>query len=284
MATVGFSARPLLEDKASEKQTPKSLYDVCMSLEVPLDGGGTVRVKISKYLNASSTPGKDSNGGPGLIALKQKLPKVAKYSGGAWNLPVGTDDPARRMSIMGPDLRVTSWEMWRFFVGKASPQEIRRTLFMAQAAGVVPPNQIALQQYCDAQAGMDCSGFASVDYGYQRINNEGYSATAYRARGIERKTLEEFRPGDAIVWLQDDHIALIDQIDGPNQTSPEMFCMVGESTAGTVTPSGPGVQYSRYAFERDTTNASRKYKMYRPKAAGGYTEMSPAKFTVRGNP
>jgi hypothetical protein len=51
-----------------------------------------------------------------------------------------------------------------------------------------------------------------------------------------------------------------------------------------VTASGPGVQYSEYAFERDSANANRQYKCFRPKSTGGYSEMSAAKFTVRGNP
>src|SRR5262249_46707874 len=145
----------------------------------------------------------------------------------------------------------------------------------------------ALQKYCDQQGGMDCSGFASVAYGYQKIDNEGYDATVFRTRGVERTRIEDIRAGDAIVWLKDDHIALIDSVTGPFDTSPALRCMVAESTVGMVTPTGPGVQYSEYLFDSDpSSNQARKYLCYRPntKAAGGYTKLGADKITVRGNP
>jgi hypothetical protein len=161
--------------------------------------------------------------------------------------PLATPRPGE-----GDTLDVDSWELWRFFCGKASPPEIRHALFLAQAAGAVAPNQEALQSYCNEQVGMDCSGFASVPYGYETKNHQGYSATQFRTRGIERSTIEEIQAGDAIVWLQENHIAVAHQV-GPRADSTKITCKVAESTAGLLIPSGPGVQYSEYAFECDDT-------------------------------
>jgi len=282
-ATITPNARFLLDPKPSEKYAPKQLYDILMGLDVPTPTGGAVRVKITKYLNTSSTPGKDANGGPGFAALWHKLGTFAKRSADSYILPVAIDSAAQMMSA-GMDFSIDRWELWRFFCGKASPQEIRRALFTAQVAGLVQSSQTALQNYCDQQGGMDCSGFASVSYGYFRdAGHAGPDASAYRTRGVERKTIDEIRAGDAIVWLQENHIAVIDNVMGPFQMSPPLRCKVAESTAGIITAAGPGVQYSEYAFERDTNSTTRKYICLRPKLSGGYTQLSATKITVRGN-
>ena len=177
------------------------------------------------------------------------------------------------------DLEVHNHEMMRFFNGKASPSEIRRALFLAQAAGAVQPNQEALQTYCDTWAGMDCSGMASVIKGYE-LNS--WNADHYRTQGIERATIEDIKVGDVIVWLgKTHHIATIDQV-GAGEDSTKIKCKVEESTAGLLTAAGPGVQYSEYVFECDDTVPARRYNCLRPKAGGGYQTWSASLITVRG--
>lgn len=318
------AARTMLRPDPAVKYTPKTLYDKLMKLDVPTTAGTYVTVKITKYLNTATTPNKDSNGGPGFATLTEHLRKVARSRGNTWSLPLHVNSPALDLgsfqcSVFSPfktttaaflsplapaqttsspsyfplstpqpgeadTLDVDNWELWRFFCGKASPPEIRRALFLAQAAGVVAPTEEALQSYCNEQAGMDCSGFASVSYGYETTHHQGYSATQFRTRGIERATIEEIRAGDAIVWLQENHIALVDQV-GAGADSTKITCKVAESTAGLLIPSGPGVQYSEYVFECDDTLKQRRYKCHRPKAGGGYYQPIPAsRITVRGNP
>jgi hypothetical protein len=328
---IDQSGRTLLEPHPSIRYKPKELYDILMALEVPTIDGKTVTIKVRKYLNTSTTPNKDSDGGPGFVALKPLLRKVAKLRGELWNLtlgidtPIGTDGPfggSFFSPIPGPlttlaplaqaaaqgfssyfqsgptltplptkfvtkteTLEVNNWELWRFFCGKASPPEIRRALFLAQAAGAVAPTQTALQQYCDDQGGMDCSGFASVAYGYEKATSghEGYSASAYRTRGIERGKIENVAANDAIVWRDEGHIALVDQV-GPGEDSTKIKVKVAESTAALLIPSGPGVQYSEYIIECDDTVPERRYKIHRPKSGGGYVVWSGKKITIRGNP
>jgi hypothetical protein len=177
-------------------------------------------------------------------------------------------------------LAVHNHEMMRFFTGKAAPPEIRRALFLAQVAGATASDQASVQAYCDAHCGMDCSGMASVIYGYvgKDINAEGF-----RKRGVERLKIEDFRAGDAIVWDTDNHIAVIERVM-PGADSTKINCMVVESTHGTLTRATAGVQYSQYSFECDDTHKTRKFKCFRPSLTGKPTEMAASKLTIRGNP
>jgi len=177
-------------------------------------------------------------------------------------------------------LKVHNHEMMRFFTGKARPSEIRRALFVAQVVGAVAPDQEALQAYCDAHSGMDCSGMASLIYGYV---DKDINSTGYRTRGVERTKIEDFQPGDAIVWRHDNHIAVIDKV-GPGADSTTRKCWVAESTAAKLNQSTSGVQYSEYTFECDDTDKVRKYRMHRPSVTGAVTIWSAEKITVRGNP
>lgn len=177
-------------------------------------------------------------------------------------------------------LKIHNHEMMRFFTGKARPVEIRRALFLAQVVGAVAPNQEALQAYCDAHCGMDCSGMASVIYGYvgKDINSE-----AFRKRGTARTKIEDFRAGDAIVWRNDNHVAVIDRV-GPGADSTKIKCWVAESTAGKLVRASAGVQYSEYTFECDDTDKVYKFKCLRPSVTGTPTTWTAAQIAVRGNP
>jgi hypothetical protein len=177
-------------------------------------------------------------------------------------------------------LRIHNHEMMRFFTGKARPVEIRRALFLAQVVGAVAPNQEALQAYCNAHCGMDCSGFALVVYGHV---GDDVGSEDFRSRGVERTRIEDFQAGDAIVWRHDNHVAVIDRV-GPGADATKIKCWVAESTHGKVTRASAGVQYSEYTFERDDTDTVRKYRMLRPSVTGTPTPWAADKITVRGNP
>jgi len=190
------------------------------------------------------------------------------------------DQPSPLDSTHVEVLKIHNHEMMRFFTGKARPSEIRRALFLAQVVGAVAPEQEALQAYCDAHTGMDCSGLASVVYGYV---GKDLNSTAFRTRGIERTKIEDFQAGDAIVWRHDNHMAVIDRI-GPGADLSTIRCWVAESTAAKLNQPTSGVQYSEYTFEADDTDEIRKYKMLRPSVTGAPTPWSADKITVRGNP
>lgn len=335
MTTAGITARRPQVDKASLAQlapnpsvryTAKALYDTLMALEVPTTNGDCATIKVKNYLNTTTTPGKDANGGEGFVVFKRELAKVARLRGNKWVLPVDVASPILDLAQFGSSvfsgfarstpayltpvssptslspsyfpmvmsepgsskkeaLEVDNWELWRFFCGKASPPEIRRALFLAQAAGLAAPTEEGVQAYCNAQGGMDCSGFASVCYGYELIKNQGYNATQFQSRGSQRSTISEIQAGDAIVWLLTNHIAVVQQVTA-DADGKKVTCKVGESTEGLVTLSGPGVQYSDYVFEADSKapDPTRKYRMLRPKSAGGYSTWKSNQITVRGNP
>jgi hypothetical protein len=177
-------------------------------------------------------------------------------------------------------LKVHNHEMMRFFTGKARPSEIRRALFLAQVVGAVAPDQEALQAYCDAHTGMDCSGMASIIYGYV---GKSLNSMAFRTRGVERTRISDFQAGDAIVWRHDNHIAVIDHV-GPGANQTAIRCWVAESTGARLNQSTSGVQYSEYTFEADDTDRVRKYRCLRPSVTGAPTLWSADRITVRGNP
>jgi hypothetical protein len=106
---------------------------------------------------------------------------------------------------------------------------------------------------------------------------------AFRTRGVERTRIEDFQPGDAIVWRHDNHIAVIDRV-GPGAHSTTIKCWVAESTGARLNQPTSGVQYSEYTFEFDDTDKARKYKLLRPNVTGTPTIWSAEKITVRGNP
>jgi hypothetical protein len=305
------------------KYKPKEVYDALMAVEVPTLGGGRATVKILPYRMAGNTPQDlTSSGDPDYEGLRKHIAKksrLIKWSKGGWSLKVDVPSaldnygrcflqppgstfsgfsslavPAPGLSMRSqyfeheaePDylrtesLHIHNHEMMRFFTGKARPREAARALFLAQVAGAVQPNEKALQEYCDAHAGMDCSGVAALVYGYV---GKDINATAYRTRGSERTNIDDFRSGDAIVWLKANHIAIIDSTTAgidPNKIT----CWVVESTAGKLVRSDAGVQYSQYVFERDDTRKVRKYKCFRPDVSGNAKALDSDHVTVRGNP
>ncbi len=279
---------------------PKQLYDLLMGLSVATPTGGQVTIKIKPYRMAGNTPSNlESNGDPDYKTLQGFInrSKLVNWSHGYWVLTVDVRDlefqanpfgvcqaptpggvsyaplaiplhrpPMRSYfsdlpSPLDPThvevLKVHNHEMMRFFTGKARPSEFRRALFLAEVVGAVAPEQEALQAYCDAHTGMDCSGLASIVYGYVGKDS---NSVAFRTRGVERTRIEDFQPGDAIVWRHDNHIAVIDRV-GPGPDATTIKCWVAESTGAKLNQATNGVQYSEYTFEFDDTDKVRKYKL-----------------------
>jgi hypothetical protein len=192
------------------------------------------------------------------------------------------DDPddSAEVYLHSETLHIHNHEMMRFFTGKARPREMARALFLAQVAGAVQPHEKALQDYCDAHSGMDCSGVAALVYGYV---DKDMNATAYRDNGPERTRIEDFRSGDAIVWMKANHIAIIDSV-GPGADTGKVTCWVVESTAAKLVRASNGVQYSQYVFERDDRHKTRKYKGWRPDVTGAANAIDADHIKVRANP
>jgi hypothetical protein len=299
---------------------PKQVYDALMAVEVPTTTGGRATVQILPYRMAGNTP-KDltSSGDPDYEGLRKFINKSRQvtWKKGGWALTVdvldardafgrcflrapvelGTaftgllvpgvrsqtsqyfadaDEPAA--FLHAESLHITNHEMMRFFTGKARPREMARALFLAQAVGAVSPTEVALQKYCDDHSGMDCSGVSALIYGYI---GKDRNSTWYRTQGTERTKIEDFRSGDAIVWLKANHIAIIDSVSPV--VDSKITCWVVESTAGKLVRSDAGVQYSQYTFEADEKMKVRKFKCLRPSISGSPTTIDSEHVTVRGN-
>lgn len=257
---------------------PERLHDTLNDLEVPLADGRSARIRYRRYLMAGLTPNTDSSGGEGMNKLRAGLPAnpAVQRKGGQWVITCEVTGPTMMMS-MATRVEIGNKELLFACNGKGDLSEIRRTIFAAQVAGMITPTQQGAQLFADSWGGIDCSGFAGLCYGRGGSTNLEISSTAYRTRGIERKTVGEIRAGDAIVWLQTNHIAVISSVTGPFLATPALRCVVAESTAGNLTPPGPGLQCSEYLFDSDLT-------LYRPRANGGYATLKPSSFTVRGSP
>jgi hypothetical protein len=234
--------------------TPKQLYDTYRSLSVDLADGTTVfGLDIHKYRINTSATGLTGTG-PGQEAydkLKAKVVKAAKKTktnGYLLDETVETNSCPLLRNIeriqLFPDL-------WRPFVGKGSPEEIRQALRLAVFFGLVGRTKGELQAYCDANIGVDCSGFASNFYGGKWIDK---GANNFRDTAKEVTKIEDIRANDAICFVTTNHIAVIDCVYQANQCTtkgdPVLQGMVAESTAARMIPNGPsnGIAYTEYLF------------------------------------
>jgi hypothetical protein len=150
---------------------------------------------------------------------------------------------------------LTTWpDLMRPFIGKGTPDDIRWAIRLAVHYDLLEASVSSIQKYCDANIGIDCSGFASAYYGG---NWMGKGATHFRDNAPKITRIEDIKPGDAIVWQSGVHIALIDKIVEVHREGSLVYaltCMAAESTANRMLAGGPsdGLNYSEYCilFER----------------------------------
>ena len=145
---------------------------------------------------------------------------------------------------------VHTTDLLRVFVGKGSPDEIQLALRLAIYYGLVQPTLGALQTYCNDYIGLDCSGFTGVYYGPPF---RGKSSVEYRKAGQAVDDLNSIVPGCAIVWLNTNHIAIVDSIVQPYEEKGALIgveCMVAEATGAQLSLDDPndGLNYSSYTI------------------------------------
>jgi hypothetical protein len=236
--------------------TPHELYQTYRNLNVDLPDGRTIfGLDIHKY--RINTP----DGGPvigtvdGLSAYHDLLAKVAKSgvkrTSKLYSLDVTDDAATQSCSLFRKIEWIDTTALQRPFVGKGSPEEIRQALRLAVFFKLVGSTKSELQSYCDKNIGLDCSGFAGNLYeGDWRDKSANY----FRDNGIEVKRLEDVRANDAICWVNDNHIVVIDRVYPANKCltkgDPVIQCMAAESTAAQMLRDGPmnGLSYTEYSF------------------------------------
>jgi hypothetical protein len=232
-------------------KTPYDLYHEYRTLSVDLPDGTVVSgIDVHEYRNASLQgdlgvqAGLDDGFKP-LSEAVRKHGKRSKHGEYVISLPEADRDAC---PLFPKIARVKLWpDLQRPFVGKGSPEEVRQVVRLAVHFELVEPYQHALQQYCTDYIGLDCSGFAANYYGGHWL---GKNAAAFLAAGQPLASLSELRSGDAMVWADGKHIALIDKVSG-NGESQTVSCMVAESTGSCMVPEGPsdGLNYTEYFIE-----------------------------------
>ncbi|MBV9833099.1 MAG: hypothetical protein JO055_01745 [Alphaproteobacteria bacterium] len=226
--------------------SPRALVEAYHSIRVPLTNGGMATVSVRKYIivdgktKLSGGRGtRTSDGGAG----KEKFDQARKSA-----------------SALG----VSNMEVLAFFDGKATPGEIARVLVAAQTLGLAGSTQADLQDYCDKQAGVDCSGFVTSFFNMPLTTRMNTPAGSFRSGDksmsisvTKRKSIDEFQALDVIVWLGEGHIAIIDSIDDVRIEEGKRVrrAIVSESTISAMGPicsvDSEGPQTSQYVFRAD---------------------------------
>src|ERR1017187_4637434 len=225
--------------------TPYELYQTYRNLSVDLHDGRTIYgLDIHKYRNNSNSGG-ISGTGAGHAAYEKLKAKVAKAGKkeklGGYVLDETDEEGASACLMFRKIERVRVFpDLWRVFVGKGSPEEIRQALRLAVFFKLVASDKGALQSYCDDNIGLDCSGFAGNLYGGEWVEK---GADYFRDHGTEVRKLEDIRANDAICCVDTNHIVVIDRVYPANKCltkgDPVLQSMAAESTGAQMLPNGP---------------------------------------------
>lgn len=235
--------------------TPVGLHDEYRDLYVDLMDGQLIEgLDIHEYRNHELKGGFSTESGMAAYELvKAKVVKHLKHVGThlyRFTFEQTTKFIGYTKTIYGAKIIITWPDLIRPFLGKGTPDDIRTAIQLAVHFELLEPSKNAIQRYCDANIGIDCSGFASAYYGGTWM---GRGATYYRDNARKITKLEEIRPGDAIVWKSGVHIALIDSICNLERSSGmvcSMDCSVAESTGDRMSTDGPadGLMISDYSL------------------------------------
>ena len=262
----------------SATTTPGGLYRTYRSLDIPLvDGTKIYGIDVHEYRNHDL--GGDFSTAAGLEAfeqLKSVVTKKCKSIGGkSYRFVYSDDDQVNgwKRTVYRADI-ITTWpDMMRPFLGKGSPDEIRMVIRLAIHFGLLAKTASAVQEYCDKNIGLDCSGFARAYYGTRWSSIAGVRDNSQR---ITR--LEDIRTGDALIWNSGGHVAVIDTIKSIEREKGIAYCLtcnVAESTADPMVAGGPtdGLNYTEYYLLFDGND---KIKVLRSLASSSNGCYSPA--------
>jgi hypothetical protein len=241
------------ENFQEDTMTPGELYNDYRDLHVDLlEGRFLMGIDVHEYRN-HSLDGEFStaHGVEAYSELVKKIQKHCKKIGQGKYRFVHAESTLKNgyvLTYAKVDV-ITTWpDLMRPYIGKGTPDDIRMVLRLAVHYDLLTPTISEVQKYCDRNIGIDCSGFASAYYGGQWM---GKGASYYRDNAVKLTKLEDVRPGDAIVWQNGVHIAVIDRITSEEKTSGIIYslgCSVAESTGDRMVTDGPsdGLNYTEY--------------------------------------
>jgi hypothetical protein len=230
---------------------PSSYVQVYLNIPVALTDG-VVKVAIRNYLQ-------DGKGGQSDRAKAQKddlLKKIAKE--------VKAKGPIPPAVFYVDDYEFYLLSVQRTFIGKAAPDEIQDTLWLASRFGLV--NSGTVDTYCNNNLGVDCGGFVANLWGigYPDGGRVVYGSTGFKPRAFwemnrskRRKKASEIEEGDAIIFFShikndDTDLASVDAskggeafhigvVGGKTLHGDSIDLTIVESSGGPAASGGNGV-------------------------------------------
>jgi hypothetical protein len=161
------------------------------------------------------------------------------------------------------------------FYGKGSPAAIREALRLVAAFGLAQPTSAALNAYCTADIGLDCSGFVG-NYMKQEGLGSFSAETGARQFAPESNRISKLDDIDAqsvIVWKNTNHVALVDQVEPFCRQDGTVHAWVAESCGSQLVPGDvhtDGLNYTEYVF-----HSVDKHKVFQVvRGIGGHSKNS----------
>lgn len=250
--------------------SPKEFLYVYRNLQVRLVSGRHLRIDMHQYRNAKGLWDDEPVTGDKKCvegfykakpALEAAIRKVSmKLGGSGYRMLKGKNeyvnigrggDPGILNPFDGNLVNYDMGELVHVFDAKGSPDQVSRALALAADLGVVnkllnrpegPATQSDVQAFCDKYIGIDCNGFVGNYCKAIGMTSPGPSTPvgSFAAKGMRRKSLEEVRPLDALVWMKSatrgSHVAIIDSILSERREEGKLValdCLVCESAGSS---------------------------------------------------
>lgn len=190
-----------------------------------------------------------------------------------YNFKRRTDIPSKIRQLIPKELRSHQMNIMPAFIGKGSPDLIKFVVETAIATGLIAPkNHQSLKQivqnYCDINLGIDCSGFVNNYFRAIRpeMKQDRLISDYFKHPIRIRNSWNEINRNDVLIWVTPNgslpnskHIAVVDHRGGNKQAG----IIVAEST-GAANRIGPCITCYEFIKEPAQTGYPGVFLMSRP--------------------
>jgi hypothetical protein len=216
--------------------TPREFMQFYRSLTVRLDDNQLVTVDVHQYLINKKTKHHDPKAAHQMwLKISHRIDEQVKHENKEHPPAAGAEHShvkqaghphhghhkhsgMTRAKLIGAiDASITEGLLAAVSMGKGSPSAIKVYLRLAVRYGFATSE--GLQNFVDHYLGIDCSGFVSnylVAVGRlapQQVVNT--NARSYDVVTSRRRTVEDVKPLDILVWEDHTHVAIIDSMLNP---------------------------------------------------------------------
>ena len=246
--------------------TVLEFYNAYRNLSVPLVGGPTITgIDIHQYRNGKDycskiedaddiSPDHDVN--VGMAAWNRLYAKIKKSGerAGKDKYLLKLESPTGFGMIRVALEMADAVRLMACFCGKGHPSHIAQALRLAVYFELLQPTHKAIYDYCQANIGMDCSGFVGNYLRHHGLGpNLGPSSkvSAFAQAPYRISELSAIRAGSVIVWASGSHVAIVHCIlpQGPNGTTGAVVCESTGSCLEAGDADTDGMNSTNYVFE-----------------------------------